>query len=196
MKKIKGLTLLTMITFSLGVIACKKVKRVQASEVQDYSGSWNSIDARLVREKLILQIISHNWHRNFILDKRRKPVVVVGDILNETHEHIQEAPFINEIENALLENEIARIVANREFRARIRQERAEHQNGYVSESTRKKFGKELGADFMIMGKISSIADVRGRKKGIYYRVSLTLVDLETNEKVWAGSQEIDKVVKG
>lgn len=196
MKNIKNISFLVVATIVLGIAACKKVKRVHASEVKDYSGGWNSVDARLVREKLIIRIIDHNWHRDFIIKKGRKPVVVVGDVINDTHEHIQEAPFINEIENALLENGTARVVANREFRARLRQERSEHQNGFVSEASRKKFGRELGADFMIMGKISSIADVRGSKKGIYYRVSLTLIDLETNEKVWAGSKEIDKVVKG
>jgi hypothetical protein len=56
-------------------------------------------------------------------------------------------------------------------------------------------GKEIGADFMLIGGINSIIDAAGGTSVRYYQIELELINLESNEKVWIGQHSIKKVVK-
>jgi PBP1b-binding outer membrane lipoprotein LpoB len=75
----------------------------------------------------------------------------------------------------------------------MRQERADQQE-FASPDTQKKWGRELGADYMMFGNINSIVDAINKKQVTYYQVNLELVDLETNEKVWIGEKQIKKYI--
>ncbi len=61
-----------------------------------------------------------------------------------------------------------------------------------SEETMKKFGREVGADFILLGGVKSITDQIEGKSTIFYQTDFELINLETNEKVWIGSKEIKK----
>ena len=76
----------------------------------------------------------------------------------------------------------------------MREERAD-QNEFASPETAKRWGKELGADFMLFGVITSITDSYKKEKVVYYQVNLELANLETNEKVWIGEKKIKKYIK-
>ena len=66
---------------------------------------------------------------------------------------------------------------------------------YLSISqTAKKWGLELGADFMLQGTINSIVDSYKKEQVVYYQVDLELTNLETNEVVWMGDKKIKKQV--
>jgi len=86
------------------------------------------------------------------------------------------------------------LVQNAEFREKLRQERADQQE-FASKETAKKWGRELGADYMLFGTINSIIDQYNKKKVIFYKVNLELTDMETNEIVWLGDKEIKKFIK-
>jgi hypothetical protein len=58
----------------------------------------------------------------------------------------------------------------------------------------KSWGRELGADYMLIGEINSQFDSEKNKEVKYYQVDSYLVDLETNVKVWAGFTKIKKFV--
>ena len=58
----------------------------------------------------------------------------------------------------------------------------------------KKWGLELGADFMLQGTINSIVDSYKKEQVVYYQVDLELTNLETNEVVWMGDKKIKKQV--
>lgn len=60
--------------------------------------------------------------------------------------------------------------------------------------TAKKWGRELGADFMLQGTINSIVDTYKKNKVVSYQINLELTDLETSEIVWMGDKKIKKTV--
>jgi uncharacterized protein (TIGR02722 family) len=173
------------------------VQRLSTSQTTDLSGRWNDTDARLVAEEMTQDIIKRPWRTNFINTYQRQPVLIVGDILNKSHEHIDAEPFIKDIERELLNAQSVRIVTHGVFREKVRQERSE--SGYSATHTdlQKKFGRELGADFMLFGTINTIIDTKteGKRRVIFYQVNLELVDLSTNEVVWIGDKKIKKYVK-
>ena len=177
------------------VSSCAKrtVTRVNPNEQIDLSGRWNDSDDRLVANDMISDVLSRAWITNYQREFNKKPVVIVGDIKNSTAEHINTNAFVSAVEEELLNSGLVRIVQNSEFRDKLRQERAS-QKDFSSEESMKKFGRELGADFMLLGKISSVTDEYGKKKIIAYTVKMELDNLETNEKVWINNKTIKKYI--
>lgn len=194
----------TILMFFLGLIvvislsSCAtmpKVTRVDAAEQIDLSGRWTDTDSQLVSAEMIRDALSRPWLENFIQKKKTKPIVIVGTVLNKTHEHISTETFVKDLERELINSGKVRFVASRVEREEVREERKEQQLGFTDPTTVKEFGKELGADFMLKGQINSIMDEAGKMRLIYYQVELELIDMATNEKAWIGQKKIKKVVK-
>lgn len=188
----------SMLILALLVAGCgsnRKVTRVDSGEVIDLSGRWNDTDSRLVSNEMITDLLSAKWipiYENRHNNKR--PVVVVGTITNKSHEHIDSEMFIKDIERAVIKNGSVRLVQAGAKREELRAEREDQNAGYVSQETAKRWGLELGADFMLQGTINSIVDSYKKNKVIAYQIDLELTDLETNEVVWMGDKKIKKTV--
>ena len=174
--------------------ACyRSVQRVSPDQQIDLSGKWNDTDSKLVAEEMSKDAINRPWLKSFSDKHNKKPTMIVGMISNKSSEHIESDAFIKNIEREFINSGTIRIVQNAEFREKMRQERADQQN-FASPETQKKWGKELGADYMMFGTITSITDVYNKKKVIYYQINLEWSDLETNEIVWIGEKKIKKFI--
>lgn len=176
--------------------ACKsrKVDRIDPSQQTDLSGRWNDTDSRLVSNEMISDCMSRPWRTDFTAAKGKKPVVIVGTIRNKTTEHIESETFIKDIEKAFINSGLVTVVQAGDARKELRDERNDQQT-FSSEETKKKWGREKGADFMLNGVITSIVDQYGKNKVVFYQVNLELTNLETNEKVWLGDKKIKKAIQ-
>lgn len=174
--------------------ASTKVTRTSTDEVIDLSGRWNDTDARLTAEELISDVLSRVWLENFTSKEGAKPVVIVGTIGNKSSEHIETETFVKEMERELINSGKVRFVASKLERAEVREER-EDQQSQATEATAAALAAETGADFMLKGVITSITDAIEGKRVVTYKVDMELIDLETNEKVWIGSNEVKKFIK-
>ncbi len=190
LSKIIGLVALALI-----VASCSKtVTRVSPDQQIDLSGRWNDTDSKLVAEEMINDVLNRPWRENFASAEGRKPVVIVGIVQNKSSEHIESETFIKDLEREFINSGTIRVVQNSLFREKMREERAD-QNEFASPETQSKWGRELGADFMLFGVITSITDSYKKEKVVSYKVNLELANLETNEKVWIGDKEIKKYIK-
>jgi hypothetical protein len=171
-----------------------KVTRVDAGVVTDLSGRWNDTDSRMVAEAMVKDALQYPWLGNFSQAKQRQPVVVVGTVLNNSHEHINVQTFVTDLERELTNSQKVTFVAGKGEREEIRTERKE-QAMYAREDTQKAPGKETGADYMMKGTIATILDEADGTKAVFYQVDLQMIDLETNAKVWFGQKKIKKVVE-
>lgn len=187
--------LLLLISGSLFISSCARrtVTRVAPDKVIDLSGRWNETDARLCAESLVGQALTGDWLGNFSNANKRKPVVVVGLVKNKSHEHIDTEIFIKDVEKAFLKSTKIRLVQAGDKRNELRGERADQQD-FASPESMKKFGRELGADFIMQGAVKSIVDSYGREKTTYWQVDLELTNLETNEIVWIGDYKGKKYI--
>lgn len=134
------------------------------------------------------------WLNQFQSQHDRRPVIIVGEILNRSQEHINAQVFIKDLERALLNSGEVRFVVSADERAQPRDERAQQHAGQTRPSTIKELGDELGADFILTGTINTIKDQHERRYVILYQVNLELIDIQTNEKIWIGQHAIKKVV--
>ncbi|MDF0651514.1 MAG: penicillin-binding protein activator LpoB [Nitrospira sp. LK265] len=171
-----------------------KVTRVDAAAVIDLSGRWNDTDSRMVAEAMVKDALQYPWLGNFEKTNQRQPVVVVGTVLNSSHEHINVQTFITDLERELTNSQKVTFVAGKGERDEVRAERKE-QAIYAREETQKAPGKETGADFMMKGTIATILDEVDGTKAVFYQVDLQMIDLENNAKIWYGQKKIKKVVE-
>lgn len=187
------LALSAVLTFS--VTGCNpKVTRTSADTVTDLSGNWNDTDSRLVSEEMIQDVLSRNWLPRFNRKHGKPPVVIVGTVRNLSHEHINTRTFINDLEKELINSGEVEFVASASERGELREERRE-QDLHAREDTRKAMGQEIGADFMLKGSINTIVDAVKGEQARFYQIDLTLIDLESNRKVWVGQKKIKKTIE-
>jgi uncharacterized protein (TIGR02722 family) len=172
----------------------KKVTRVDPGVITDLSGRWNDTDSKFVAEAMMKEMVSRPWLEKFTGSHGREPVVIVGTILNKSHEHIDVGTFVTDLEREMTNSQKVLFVASKSEREEIREERKE-QAIYSREDTQKRPGQEIGADFMMKGTIATIVDESAGTKAIYYQVDLDLIDLENNAKSWYGQKKIKKVVE-
>jgi len=180
------------------IVGCAgpKVKRTEVDETIDLSGSWNDTDSRLVAEEMIQDCLSRPWLEQFKAEHGGKnPVVIVGTVLNRSHEHINTQVFVKNLERALINSGQVDFVASKEERKELREEKADQLKGFTDEATAKSISEETGADFMLKGTMNSVKDEVKGKYVILYQANLELIHLETNKKAWIGEKQIKKYVK-
>lgn len=194
MKKI-FLAVSALITLSILSSSCaRKVTRIDPSEQIDLSGRWNNTDSRLVAEEMIQTILHDKWVGNHQeANNGAKPVVIVGMVMNKSHEHIDAETFTKDVEQSFIQSGKVRLVQGGKKREELRAEKADQQTN-ASASSMKKFGLEQGADFILQGSINSIVDSQKRKKVVYYQINLELTNIQSNEVVWIGDKKIAKYV--
>ncbi len=194
MRKTLFLSLLALILMT----ACKSnvINRVDPGTETDLSGKWNDTDAKLVSQEMISDALTNPWLVQHNREEQKPPVVIVGSVRNETQEHIDTEVITKELERAFVNSGSVSVVASRDERSEIRQEREEQQT-YASVETTKQMAQELGADYMMIGNISSIVDEAPNRKDltVFYTVNLELISVESNQKVWIGNKKIKKTVR-
>lgn len=197
-RNISSLGLTVLILFALfSLSGCgkeKRVTRINPDVVTDLSGRWNDTDSHMVAKTMVQEMVRQPWLDNFTAQQGKPPVVIVGRVLNKSHEHIDVGTFVTDLQRELSNSQKVIFVAGKNEREDIREERKE-QAIYSREDTQKRPGQELGADYMMTGKISTIVDESMGTKAIFYQVDLELINLENNIKSWYGQKKIKKVVE-
>lgn len=170
----------------------QSVQRVDPGSQSDLSGNWNDTDARMVADDMTSDILSAAWLEN----EEESPVLIVGNVRNNTSEHIRTDIFIKEMERAIVNSQGVQIVADPEQREQIRAERSDQQQ-HASYETASSLAKELGADYMLVGNIEANVDknLDGTQAAKFYTVNLELINVESNNKAWIGNKKIKKMIE-
>ncbi|MCL1972200.1 MAG: penicillin-binding protein activator LpoB [Endomicrobia bacterium] len=181
--------------FVFGLFACsgKKVTRVGMEPEIDLSGQWNDTDSRMVSAEMIQDSLSRPWIDDFVQKHGRRPVIIAGDVLNRTDEHINTQTFVRDVEVAFTNSGRVTMVASSAQREAIRAERDDQARNAAAETVNRQ-GRESGADFMIQGQINSIRDQARGTQVIFYQVELELISIANNQRVWIGQKQIRKVI--
>ncbi len=133
-----------------------------------------------------------NWMREH---GGQRPIVVVGNMKNATEDYINTGIFTTPFERDLINSGRVRVKAQKDIRAELRDERLDTE--FNDPETLKAIAKELNADLILVGQINDDKQrsVSGNKVIAYYQANLELINVETAEKVWIGSHEVQKVAR-
>ncbi|MFH1138204.1 MAG: penicillin-binding protein activator LpoB [Pseudomonadota bacterium] len=188
------LALLVSVLVLGGCSSAPTVERKAVDEDIDLSGRWNDVDSRMVSREMIPDCLNRPWRTRFMSENGGKmPTVIVGAVKNRSHEHINVLTFTKDMERELINSGLVQFVASAGERVEVRDERVDQAQN-ATEETMKGAGKEIGADFMLIGTINTIADTIQGKSLMYYQVNLELIDMRNNIKAWIGETKVKKVV--
>lgn len=166
-----------------------KVSYGDPEAVETVTADYGSTDLQTIAEAMIDSLLVHP-----VLEGR--PVVYVSRIRNKTSEHIDTEAITDKIKTAMLKSGKVRFTAINEVNEEmIEQLRYQSESGMVDPKTRTAIGKQVGADLMLYGDITSIVKSAGRKKDVYYKINLELADLQTGLIEWSEEKEIRKQAK-
>ncbi|MCY4381423.1 MAG: penicillin-binding protein activator LpoB [Proteobacteria bacterium] len=161
--------------------------------VEIVDDKWNETDARVTAEKAVQKLLTKTaWYQNFLSQKQRKPVIVVGDMTNRTDEHIDTKALTEFVSDELINSGKVRFIDG-ESRAKILDEmRYQTESGEVKQSAARKRGQQIGADFLLVGAVSSSVHSQGKLKTVTYQTLMRLTSLETSEIIWSHKERIKK----
>jgi hypothetical protein len=178
-----------------GCASTPKVSRVDAGTVVDLSGYWNDSDVRIVCDSLIKDCLDSPRMSMALAQMGKMPVFLVGPFRNESDEHIDTTIIADIMERAIFNSGRADFVAGGATREALRAERLDQQ-GNASEATAKALANETGADFLLTGSVKTVVDRAGNTSTRTYFVGAEITNLETNQRLWLGSNnEIKKVIR-
>ncbi|MCA9319035.1 penicillin-binding protein activator LpoB [Candidatus Saccharibacteria bacterium] len=169
------------------------VKGDYDDNVQDtnlLNDKWSESDMQNAVRDLVASATSHYS----IASAKRPPVVMVTRLQNKTSEHIDTQSVTDMFRVELMRNGRVQFVdkAARDDMA----EEYEYQNsGTTSRETKKGPGGQIGADFILNGRLDSIVQQAGRDKTVYYKMTMNMTNLKTGIIVWSDYKQIRKKFK-
>ena len=125
------------------------------------------------------------------MDSVKPPVVALVHLNNKTSEHIDTDAIADKLQIEMMKAGSLRFVD----RSKLQEVSKEYDlggSGMINPETAKKAGNVTGADFLLTGDIGSIVKSSGREQINFYRLSMRLVSVETDELVWADDFELKK----
>ena len=180
----------------VGLTGCggTKVQRLDTLQEVALTDRWNATDSRLVSEEMIDDMLSFPWINRWTQanpDRSRQPTVLVMNVRNRSHEHIQVDTFINDLRRAMIRSGQVDFVAGNTVREDLREERKD-QEFNATAATAAKLAAEQGANFALSGSIDSWVDQLDGTRVTNYQIDLSLIDIQTNREVWAGQKKLQK----
>lgn len=136
---------------------------------------FNEADMQQMSETIVQSIVSCPD----LKQAAKPPVVIVERVQNRTEEHIDMASLTEKIRTALIKSRKVRFV-NKAERETLEEEYQYSESGTVSAETRKKRGKQVGADYILSGALATNVQQVGGEKYVYYKLTMNLTDLETS----------------
>jgi len=183
------LTILTALIILLTLSGCAllKVEGPGPDSAIDLSGRWNDSDSRLLASELSADILARAWLQDFWIIRKRSPVIMMGPLRNESSEALSMDLFVKDLIRELLNSGQVRFVAARED-----SETSLQPQFNAAEDSSQRIALETGADFLLMGSISSLVDRVDGKQVKWFHVSMQIVDVESSKTVWSEKKSIQK----
>ena len=148
---------------------------------------WSETDMQKVVHDLVGGMITHPS----IANAKRPPIVMVTKLQNKTDEHIDTQNIMDMVRVELSRGGKTAFV-DKEAREDVADEYNYQNSGMVSGETKKGPGGQIGADYIINGRLDSIVQEVGKDKTVYYKVTLNLTNLKTNIVEWTDYKQIRK----
>jgi len=125
------------------------------------------------------------------------PVVAIWPIQNATTQHLddQMLTLLSSIETALINTNRVRVVDRASQDALIREIGVQAGAAY-DPSTAQRFGRQLGAQYLFTGKITSVDERLNNVRRVQYTLFLQVLELETGQIRFQNEVARSKAVKG
>ncbi len=190
MKSIILLISMIFVLSSCGPRAFTKGEYDNVQNENNLNDRWSETDMQKVVANLVGKMTNHYS----IARKKKPPIVIVTKLQNKTREHIDTQSIMDMVKIELMNSGKVQFV-DKEAREDIKDEYDYQGSGIVAEGTAKAGGGQVGADFILNGRLDSIVQEVGKDKTVYYKVTLNLTNLKTGLIVWGGQEQLRKAYR-
>lgn len=151
---------------------------------------WSETDMQVAVKTMVDSMIKHPS----IAEAKKLPTVMVTNLQNKTSEHIDTQNIMDMVRVDLTNSGKVQFV-DKEAREDISNEYNYQNSGMVSDETKKTAGGQIGADFIINGRLDSIVQEVGKDKTVYYKLTLNMTNLKTGVIAWTNYKQIRKAFR-
>ena len=151
---------------------------------------WSETDMQVVVKAMVESLVQHSS----IAGAKKMPVVIVTNLQNKTSEHIDTESIMDMVRVELTNSGKVAFV-DKQARGDISNEYDYQNSGTVSGETKKSPGGQIGADYIINGRLDSIVQEVGKDKSVFYKITLNMTNLKTSIITWTNHKQIRKTFK-
>lgn len=151
---------------------------------------WSETDMQKSVKELVDSLIAHPM----VAGATKRPIVIVSKLQNKTSEHIDTQSIMDMVKVELMKRGKVQFV-DKEAREDISDEYNYQGSGMVNKDTKKGPGDQIGADFMMNGRLDSIVQEVGKEKTVYYKVTLIVTNMKTGLMEWTDNKQMRKKYK-
>lgn len=151
---------------------------------------WSETDMQKVVHDMVASMVAHP----VIAGAKTPPIVMVTQLQNKTSEHIDTQSVMDMVRVELTNTGKVAFV-DKEAREDIANEYNYQNSGMVDKNSKKGPGAQVGADYIVNGRLDSIVKEVGKDKTVYYKVTLNLTNLKTGVISWTNQKELRKAYR-
>lgn len=151
---------------------------------------WSETDMQVAVKAMVQSLVN----TPAIVNAKATPILMVTNLQNKTSEHIDTQSIMDMVRVELSQSGRVAFV-DKEAREDISNEYGYQNSGAVSDETKKGPGGQVGADFIVNGRLDSIVKEVGKDKTVYYKLTLNMTNLKTSVISWTNQKEIRKAFK-
>lgn len=182
---------LLLLILTLGVSGCAtNIGYQDPSSVETVDISFGSTDLQAMATNMVDSMLISPALINITTNSR--PIVFVDRVTNKTSEHIDTESITDTISTDLLNSGKFLFIDMSKIDAVKNQLDYQNHSGLVDPSKAIKFGRQVGAEYMLYGNLSSIVKQDGSTKSVYYKMTMRLMDLNTGLIEWADEKQLRK----
>jgi len=179
----------TLIAFALAgsLTACSGNVTYEDPEATEIIGlGFSYTDLNQIANELTDSFLATNaWGTN-------TPRLVFGGVENRTNQHIDTENVTDTIRTKLIQSGKFTVVAGDQGISEMDNEIAYQQSGAVDQAAAVELGRQLGAEYVTYGRLTSIYEKRGDVQSIFYKFTFNAVNVQTRQIIWAAEERIRK----
>jgi penicillin-binding protein activator len=187
------ITLIAAAAFVFGCGPRAFVKGNYDENVEDtnlLTDRWSETDMQKAVQDLVKEAVANPT----IAAAKRRPIVMVTRLQNKTSEVI-DTQNITDMFQVELQNSGKVQFVDKAAREDMAEEYEYQDSGMVSRETKKGKGGQVGADFVLNGRLDSIVQEAGKDKTVYYKMTMNLTNLKSGLVEWTGQKQMRKMFK-
>jgi len=192
------LALILMVSFGTGgcvksssspTVTRSDVNYGDPEAVENVTNEFGSTDLQTIAESMARSLLQSRP----VAESAKPPLVTVAEVKNKTGEYIDTRSITDTIKTQLLKSGAVQFAVDMEGMDNQTDELSrQNDSGLYKKNTVKKIGQMQGADYRIEGNITSIVKKARNIKDVYYKFTLSLVNIETGVLAWMDEKEIRK----
>jgi uncharacterized protein (TIGR02722 family) len=183
---------------AMPAVGCAGPKAVRGSDTPglDHAAMGTGLDRRDLSQ-MLREIVEAMRTSRVVQVWNDNPPVSVLPIRNETSEHIDSAlgALISEVETSLINNFPVRVISLESQKQLMEEiQRQQHSQGAFDPAQVASWGKQLGARYVITGKVYSTDERAPNARRVQYYLFIRVISVETSEVLFQKEAAVTKAI--